>query len=291
MEGRLVAVNRSLKQKLHIDVRFGGPQPLDCGQCNTVNVASLSIRVDGKISSHSIGVRVAEADLPRFVGAAVSTGTTLDEIRLSTEEPPDCRKIGEFVNEGRVFFSSDLHFGHANILRFGRDAVFPDLNSMNEGLIARWNEVVGPEDTVFVLGDVAMGHRIETLPLAGRLNGTKHLIAGNHDNCWEHSKNPAKWIDTYLDFFATIQTEATFDTGAGVVRLHHFPYSGDHTEDDRYPHARPVDDGMPLLHGHMHDRWRFMLSAKNTPQVNVGVDVWDFMPVHLDALLPVLGLA
>ncbi len=91
VEGRLVAVNRSLKQKLHIDERFGGPQPLDCGQCNTVNVASLSIRVDGKISSHSIGVRVAEADLPPFVGATVSTATTLDGIRLTADD----RQIAE----------------------------------------------------------------------------------------------------------------------------------------------------------------------------------------------------
>jgi len=87
------AVKRSLKQKQHIDERFGGPQPRDCGQCHTVNVASRRIRVDGKISSHSIGVRVAEADLPRSVGATVSTGTTLDGIRLTADDRQTAERL------------------------------------------------------------------------------------------------------------------------------------------------------------------------------------------------------
>jgi len=187
-----------------------------------------------------------------------------------------------------VFLTSDLHFGHANILTYcpERGATFADVPAMNIGLIDRWNAAVTPRDTVYVLGDVAMGHRDETLRYVTLLNGTKHLIAGNHDNCWEHAKNPAKWRDRYFDAgFVTIETEGFLDTPAGAVRLHHFPYSGDHTEEDRYSQERPVDDGTPLFHGHVHDQWQFKRSALGTPQVNVGVDVWDFRPVSLSEVV------
>lgn len=205
--------------------------------------------------------------------------------------------MGEFVvteDTGRVWFSSDMHFGHQNILKFGRDQTFSDLETMHEALIRRWNANVRPDDTVFVLGDVAMGPRSETLPLVAQLNGKKHLIAGNHDNCWEHGKNPSKWIEAYHDAgFLTIHTEALLrierDGWDTTVRLHHFPYSGDHTDEDRYPHARVKDDGVPLLHGHVHDLWQFRASEKGTPQVNVGTDVWGFAPVDLNTVLLALG--
>lgn len=196
----------------------------------------------------------------------------------------------EISSAGRLHLTSDCHFGHSNILGYGRSDTFPDLDTMNQGLIERWNSVVRPTDTVLVLGDAAMGKRAETLPLFGQMNGTKHLIAGNHDNCWEHGKNPTKWMDLYLEFFETIHTEGILYTPAGKVRLHHFPYSGDHTEEDRYPHARPDDDGTPLLHGHVHDLWLRRDSEKGTPQVNVGVDVHGFSPIEVSEALRFLGI-
>jgi calcineurin-like phosphoesterase family protein len=55
---------------------------------------------------------------------------------------------------------------------------------MNIALIERWNEAVGDDDEVVVLGDFAMGRIAETLPLAALLRGRKVLLAGNHDRCW-----------------------------------------------------------------------------------------------------------
>jgi calcineurin-like phosphoesterase family protein len=54
----------------------------------------------------------------------------------------------------KVFFTSDTHFGHANIIKYcGRP--FASVEEMNRELIARWNAVVGPRDTVYHLGDRA----------------------------------------------------------------------------------------------------------------------------------------
>jgi calcineurin-like phosphoesterase family protein len=82
-----------------------------------------------------------------------------------------------------TYFTADQHFGHQNIIEYcGRP--FHSVGEMNAVLVANWNAVVGPHDTVHVLGDVAMGRREESMPLIGRLAGHKILYPGNHDRCW-----------------------------------------------------------------------------------------------------------
>ena len=59
---------------------------------------------------------------------------------------------------------------------------FASVREMDEALVARWNAVVGPDDTVWHLGDVAVDRRIGRIAdLVAALNGTKHLVAGNND--------------------------------------------------------------------------------------------------------------
>lgn len=78
----------------------------------------------------------------------------------------------------RVFFIGDTHFGHRNIIGYNRPE-FDNLEQMHEAMIERWNNVVGKNDIVFHLGDVAFGkHNLHYL---AQLNGRKKLILGNHD--------------------------------------------------------------------------------------------------------------
>ncbi|MBX9830230.1 MAG: metallophosphoesterase [Xanthobacteraceae bacterium] len=82
----------------------------------------------------------------------------------------------------RTFFTADHHLDHVGILRFC-NRPWPDVDAMNEALIDGWNAVVRPDDVVYHLGDFA--HRIKSSKLKwmfSRLNGTKHLIPGNHDH-------------------------------------------------------------------------------------------------------------
>ena len=53
-----------------------------------------------------------------------------------------------------LWLTSDLHFGHENIIRYC-DRPFADVDAMNRALVDRWNEVVGDDDVVWVLGDFA----------------------------------------------------------------------------------------------------------------------------------------
>ena len=46
-----------------------------------------------------------------------------------------------------VYYISDLHFGHANIIKLC-NRPFSDVNEMNEALIANWNNKVTNGDTV-----------------------------------------------------------------------------------------------------------------------------------------------
>ena len=181
-----------------------------------------------------------------------------------------------------TWFTSDLHFGHRNIIEYcGRP--FGDVEEMNHALVARWNALVQANDLVWVLGDVALGRIADTLPLVGRLHGTKHLVTGNHDRCWAPGNARAQeWEQRYLDAgFAEIHHgNVRLGLGPHEVVACHFPYQGDSQDHDRHPEARPVDTGEWLLHGQVHERWR-----QRGRMINVGADAWDCRPVAEAALV------
>ncbi len=78
----------------------------------------------------------------------------------------------------KVFFIGDTHFGHANIIKYCKRP-FSSAQEMDEMLIKYWNETVELSDTVYHVGDFAFDSHPEKY--LSRLNGTKHLIKGNHD--------------------------------------------------------------------------------------------------------------
>ncbi len=187
-----------------------------------------------------------------------------------------------------VWFTADLHLGHANIIGYC-DRPFADTAAMNDEIVRRWNDTVAPGDTVWVLGDVALGQIDRTLALVDGLAGHKLLVAGNHDRCWAGNGRRAQaWTKRYVDAgfeevhqgevmvgIGGIGIDGTGIDGTGIAATAcHFPYRGDSHDEDRYLDHRPVDRGGWLLHGHVHDRWR-----QRGRMINVGVDAWDYRPV------------
>ena len=83
----------------------------------------------------------------------------------------------------KKFITSDLHFGHANIMKFCpvTRAGFTSVQDMDEKMIREWNRDVSPEDEVYILGDIAFHNAQKATEIVRRLNGTKILIEGNHD--------------------------------------------------------------------------------------------------------------
>ena len=191
-----------------------------------------------------------------------------------------------------TYFTSDLHFGHLNIIRFC-DRPFPGVPAMNARLVQLWNETVTDDDTVWVLGDVALGALDESLACVGRLTGRKLLVPGNHDRCWEgdralrkgdpeaRERRRTKERQRYLDAgFAEIHDRPEPVTVDGrSVALSHFPYQGDSHGEDRFVEYRPEDRGGWVVHGHVHDTWR-----QRGRQINVGVDAWGGRPVPAEVI-------
>jgi calcineurin-like phosphoesterase family protein len=154
-----------------------------------------------------------------------------------------------------TYFTSDTHFGHGATLGLMKRP-FASVAEMNEALVENWNLVVGPDDEVWHLGDFAIGPKPEALAaLFARLNGIKHLVAGNNDG-------PA----TKALPWATVRDYAEMTLDGTLLVLCHYPFRS----------WSGQSKGAWNLHGHSHGAMKPL-----TRQRDVGVDVWDFRPVGL----------
>jgi len=168
-----------------------------------------------------------------------------------------------------IYFTSDLHFGHQNIISYC-SRPFSSVDEMNDDLVRRWNATVSDEDTIYVLGDVAMGQLEHSLSWVNKLAGTKLLVPGNHDKCWAGKKRNPSTLALYEEVgFTVLPENSNIEIGGLNVELCHFPFAGDTSGEDRYGQWRPVTRGQWLLCGHVHDLWR-----QRGRQINVGIDAW-----------------
>ena len=105
----------------------------------------------------------------------------------------------------RTFITSDLHWGHTNIMKFcpeSRARFRNDVDYMNQAMVKEWNDLIEPEDLVYILGDVAFLPAQKAAETVNRLNGTKILVEGNHDRKALNDptfRNCFKEVHKYLD--------------------------------------------------------------------------------------------
>ena len=135
-----------------------------------------------------------------------------------------------------VFVCSDLHFNHKNIITY-ENRPWPDRDAMNAGLITRWNAVVSPKDTVYMLGDVGFCGKSKASELVHRLNGYKILILGNHD----YPRSERYWEEVG---FAEVYKDLHITCGNQHVYLAHEP-------------PTEITPGIFYLYGHVHGNPEF----------------------------------
>lgn len=174
------------------------------------------------------------------------------------------------------FWSSDWHLSHDRILEFCPNREFSDVGKMNEAIINNTNAVVGPDDELWIIGDLAMGQFVESIRLFERLVCRNLFqVPGNHDK--NHKMHP-KWAyfqSAYEDVGLTVlDSQVIVMVGGQPTKVCHFPYRGDSHGLDRYSGLRPHDEGDWLICGHVHQAWKI-----KDRQINVGVDAWDLTPV------------
>lgn len=152
-----------------------------------------------------------------------------------------------------IYFTSDTHFGHKNIIQYC-DRPFANTHEMERVLVRNWNDKVLPTDTVYHLGDFAFAKRSEVERLLAELNGTKVLIKGNHDS--SQTRGARGWAAVVPSLRICLHM-------LGEVLLQHKP-------------------GKAMLHGHTHSG---PLERLNGRSLDVGADAWDYAPVSLEEVI------
>jgi calcineurin-like phosphoesterase family protein len=156
---------------------------------------------------------------------------------------------------------SDTHFGHENILKFQKkDGTllrnFESIYDMNEVIVRNWNSKVKPEDKVYHLGDVNFCSFTILKEIFNRLNGTKVLIKGNHDNYLK--------ISQLQQLFKDIRAYHVLDN----ILLAHIPI-----------HPLSLERWKGQVHGHLHD-----LTVPDLRYFNVSVERINYTPINFNEI-------
>lgn len=169
---------------------------------------------------------------------------------------------------------------------------------MREIMVTNWNGVIGEEDTVFVLGDAVMGKRQDSLEVFSRLNGTKVLVPGNHDDCHPMYKDKVSY-ERKLEMYTSVFDVTLIHSDSWMIRdevsdttinMCHFPYLEPKKLDYQgrdFSEWQLEDDGKVLLCGHVHDTWAEKRTPQGTLMINVGVDVRNFTPISFEQVLAI----
>lgn len=165
-----------------------------------------------------------------------------------------------------TLFCADLHFGHKNVMGYdGRP--FNSVEEHDEVLISNWNNKVGIDDTVYILGDLSWHKSTKTIEILKRLNGSSKIyIKGNHDGALLKNPKLREQFTEIVDY-----KEIVNDDGSGLV-LSHYPSIAFKNHYYNWCH----------FYGHTHMTWEHDLveefrkksidvSEKPLNMVNVGI--------------------
>ncbi|MCB9755629.1 MAG: metallophosphoesterase [Myxococcales bacterium] len=180
--------------------------------------------------------------------------------------------------ERTTFFTSDHHFGHANIIRYCARP-FAHADAMDEALIKRWNERVGDDDVVYHLGDFTLRNKRFARLMFSRLRGRVRVLGlpWHHDSGWVPTR-PGPSDDYYsasghaveiLPPMIVLRRSVPGQSRRVPVTLSHYPLA----EWEAKHH------GAWHLHGHSH-------GTHSGPgyKLDVGVDCCGYAPLTEDEI-------
>ena len=166
----------------------------------------------------------------------------------------------------KLFFTSDTHYGHKNIIRFP-NRPFSSVEEMDEAMIERWNAKVGVGDVVYHLGDFSFHNREKTKEIVSRLKGEIAFLWGNHDRVMNQ---------VHADHLIKLGHYTEVNRWEQKMVLCHYPMlswnKGHH--------------GSWMLHGHCHGSLNYM--NNDTKRLDVGVDNFNFEPVSFEEVKAIM---
>ena len=186
-------------------------------------------------------------------------------------------KINKVFYPDKVFYTSDMHFGHKNIIDTC-DRPWTDCATMEIALISNWNKVVPEDGVVFNLGDFTWFSNISRIKeLVDKLNGTIYHVMGNH--CYDqgyYREGVREIFDGRIYDLLEIKVNNVDDFGYTRMFLSHYPHLCWRT-------------GSFHLHGHIHSlkgqKSPLKGNFNNVAMYDVGVDNNDYKPVsHIEIM-------
>ena len=181
-------------------------------------------------------------------------------------------KIKENFDLDKLFFTSDNHFWHTNILKYAHRP-FETVEEQTQELVERWNEVIPEDGDVFVLGDFIHSGQIDVVrDIVGRLNGRIWWILGNH--CYQNRHD--------RDVIKAIVGNRVMDVAEILIRETNERIFASH-----YPHLY-WPRGCFHIHGHIHSGPNSTSSEKapfHPLRYDVGVDNNNYYPVSYRELM------
>lgn len=162
----------------------------------------------------------------------------------------------------KIWFISDPHFGHSNIIKYEKRP-FADKYEMDKVLIDNWNKRIKNGHEVYVLGDISFYGKDRTTEIVQSLNGKKILIQGNHD-----TKSPRYYRE--CGFEESIRTPIIFNK---FFILSHEP---------QYMNKESVFFN---IHGHTHSNFK-----QDEYHYNVCVENHDYKPILFESIIKAIGL-
>lgn len=166
-------------------------------------------------------------------------------------------------------YISDLHFGHANAIRFDHRP-FVDVPEMDHALIELWNGRVCDNDDVYIVGDFCYKSYHTPDWYLRQLKGHKHLIIGNHDKCTVDCKEAAQYLES-MDKMLHVTD------GKYQICLCHYPlaewYKSQHGSWHIYGH----------IHGTRDDTYEFMKTREHA--LNAAACINHYTPASIRELI------
>lgn len=182
-----------------------------------------------------------------------------------------------------IFFISDLHIGHKNVIKFdGRP--FADVDEMHLEMIKRWNSVVGDEDIVYYLGDLAFCRDETTKWFIHSIKGKINFILGNHDKMKDIVKfNRWENIHEYGTEIGVLDKDSLESRGSGgyqKIIMSHYPILS--WNKSHY--------GSWMIHGHCHGS--LMKSNQDYYKrkvIDVGCNCIDYTPISYEKVKGIMS--
>ena len=171
---------------------------------------------------------------------------------------------------GKIFVTSDLHFGHDREFVWGARG-FKSIEEHDAEIIKRWNEVVTAEDDVYILGDLMLGDNAHGIHCLSQLNGKLHILTGNH--CTSARQKLYHTLENMVEFCGCA---TTIKYKKKQLYLSHYPTITSNMEAN--PHQAVFN-----LYGHTHQTTNFYNGQPF--MYHVGVDSHNCYPVLLDDVI------